>query len=621
MESIPRPTAALEAEYQVRIRYCLTREQQAARLDGWLTHLRLGAFLLSLALALTALRSESSSTLWWWLAGLTFLAFVSLIAWHDRVVEAGEEFRQRRRINEEALARIARRWDLLPMQEVDVPAAYRATATDLDLFGPASLFQLVSTAHTTMGRETLRDWLLEPADAAEVLARNLAAREIAGERELREQLQLEARLLGRTKDHPERFVQWAEGDPWLFQRPWLIGLSRLMPAVGFVVGVLVLVGAAAKQAGGLVLLAIVVVNCLLSVFFTGAVHDLFVMLATRLRELDRYGNMFRLLADTNLQAPRLQSVRATAAYGVGAIHGLRQLGRYLRLAHRDQSALKFLARIVLQLTVLWDFHVLWLLERWQRRQGSHVRFWLQALGEFEALASLGQLTHDHPDWAFAAVSEEMEQLTGESLAHPLLPSAVRVSNDVTVGPPGTFLLVTGSNMSGKSTLLRAIGLNAVLAEAGAPVCALRLTMPPVSVQTSMRIRDSLTEGVSFFLAELKRLKQIVDSAEALRSRRDRRLLYLLDEILLGTNSRDRHLAVVCVLSHLLECGALGAVSTHDIALAEAPELRPACRAVHFRETLHGPGAAQPMTFDFRLQPGIATTANAMKLVEMVGLRS
>ena len=286
---------------------------------------------------------------------------------------------------------------------------------------------------------------------------------------------------------------------------------------------------------------------------------------------------------------------------------------------RDQSALTFLLRLVLQLLLLWDFHVLWLVEHWQRTQGGNVRQWFQALGDLETLMSLSQLAHDNPVWAFPSVDGHASQLHALELGHPLLADDVRVANDVDVGPPETFLLVTGSNMSGKSTLLRAIGLNVILAQAGGPVCARSMNLPPLTVQTSMRIRDSLTAGVSFFLAELKRLKEIVDQADALRQSTDRRLLYLLDEILLGTNSRDRQIAVVRVLSHVLHSGALGAISTHDLGLADCPELHDACRPVHFTETLHGAGAERPMTFDFKLRPGIATSTNALKLVEMVGL--
>jgi DNA mismatch repair ATPase MutS len=174
-------------------------------------------------------------------------------------------------------------------------------------------------------------------------------------------------------------------------------------------------------------------------------------------------------------------------------------------------------------------------------------------------------------------------------------------------------------MSGKSTLLRAIGVNAILAQAGAPVCAQRLVLPPVTLATSMRIRDSLEDGVSFYMAELLRLKEIVDLARDAERRGRRRLLYLLDEILLGTNSRERHLAVLRVLQFLIECGAIGAVSTHDLELATSGPLAGVCRCVHFCETLHGQHAEPPMTFDYRLRPGLATTTNALRLLEIVGL--
>ena len=174
-------------------------------------------------------------------------------------------------------------------------------------------------------------------------------------------------------------------------------------------------------------------------------------------------------------------------------------------------------------------------------------------------------------------------------------------------------------MSGKSTLLRAIGVNAVLAQAGAPVCARRLAMPPSSLATSMRLRDSLEIGVSFYMAELLRLKRIVDQARNAGPRNGRLLLYLLDEILMGTNSKERHIAVVRVMEHLLRHDTIGAISTHDLDLATSQPLSAACCCVHFRETLHNERAERIMTFDYRLRPGVATTSNALKLLELVGL--
>ncbi|MCA9152992.1 MAG: hypothetical protein KDA92_27000, partial [Planctomycetales bacterium] len=205
------------------------------------------------------------------------------------------------------------------------------------------------------------------------------------------------------------------------------------------------------------------------------------------------------------------------------------------------------------------------------------------LAELEALSSLAAVAHDEPEWCFPTVDPALVRFTGVQLGHPLIRSQVRVSNDVTLGPPETFLLVSGSNMSGKSTLLRSIGTNVILAQTGAPVCARECSLPPLVVATSMRIDDSLEDGVSFYMAELRRLKEIVDLAVETEQRVDRRLLYLLDEILLGTNSRERHVAVVRVMKHLLSHGAIGAISTHDLELAQSPDLQHACQCVHFRE--------------------------------------
>jgi DNA mismatch repair ATPase MutS len=277
-----------------------------------------------------------------------------------------------------------------------------------------------------------------------------------------------------------------------------------------------------------------------------------------------------------------------------------------------------MAHGVLQLLVLWDFHVLAALERWQQASGAHARDWLAALGEAEALSALATLAHDNPHWSMPELVEGGEaRIDARSLGHPLIPARTRVSNDVTVGPPGTFVLVTGSNMSGKSTLLRAIGTNVILAQAGGPVCAAALHMTPMHVWTSIRIDDSLEAGVSLFMAELKRLKRIVDSARD--PGRTRSLLYLLDEILHGTNTAERRIAARRVINTLVKAGAIGAVTTHDLTLAEDPSLDAAARRVHFTERFEVNEGVTSMTFDYRLRPGLATSANALKLLEMIGL--
>ena len=221
------------------------------------------------------------------------------------------------------------------------------------------------------------------------------------------------------------------------------------------------------------------------------------------------------------------------------------------------------------------------------------------------------------------MDQRIAVLRGRALGHPLLADDRRVANDVEVGPAGTILLITGSNMSGKSTLLRAIGLNALLAQAGAPVCAAAFEMPPADLQTSIRVQDSLELGLSYFMAALARLKQIVDAAiQDGRGQADpdrttgRVLLYLLDEVLQGTNSIERGIAVRAVVRHLLDAGAIGVMTTHDLALADEEPLMSAAGLAHFTEQVHPDGR---MTFDYRLRPGLATSTNALRLMQLIGI--
>jgi DNA mismatch repair ATPase MutS len=353
-----------------------------------------------------------------------------------------------------------------------------------------------------------------------------------------------------------------------------------------------------------------------------------------------YAELFRLVEAQPFQAPALLNLQGDLAAGeLRADQQMRRLGRLMALA--DLRGWMFFFPI--QLATIWNVHVLWLLERWQRDAGGSARRWLMTLGAVEALAALATLAHDNPSWAYPDLYDARSDtsdirdaprasdprastndlagavLEARDLGHPLLLPDACVGNDVALGPPGTFLLVTGSNMSGKSTLLRAIGLNVVLAQAGGPVCATALRLPPVALATSMRVQDSLEQGISYFMAELQRLKEVVDAAEHVRSMGDRTLLFLLDEILHGTNTVERQVAARQIILHLLSLGATGAVSTHDLTLADVTELSAVSRPVHFTEQFTRGVEGLRMTFDYRLRSGIATSTNALHLMEMIGL--
>jgi DNA mismatch repair ATPase MutS len=330
------------------------------------------------------------------------------------------------------------------------------------------------------------------------------------------------------------------------------------------------------------------------------------------RALSRYAGLFQHALAMPAGAPRLAHLHARlTADGLSAPDCMRRLNRILSFAELHSAAA--ILHFPVQAVTLWDFHVLFALDRWRRAAGPHVRGWLASLGEVDALAALARVRYDNPEWAVPTTTGA-PLLAARAIGHPLIPAERRVANDVEIGPPGTILLVTGSNMSGKSTLLRAVGLNTVLAQAGAPVCAASLVLPSVDLQTSIRIQDSLELGLSYFMAALARLKGVVDAAE--RPQRGRTLLYLLDEILQGTNSAERGVAVRAIARHLLDAGAIGAMTTHDLALASEPPLDTAARPVHFTETVDAEGA---MSFDYRLRPGVATSRNALRLMQLIGI--
>jgi DNA mismatch repair ATPase MutS len=330
----------------------------------------------------------------------------------------------------------------------------------------------------------------------------------------------------------------------------------------------------------------------------------------------RYADLFAHAVRAPGDAPLLGAVRTRlASSGAAASECLRQLNRILGFAQLRAGAAIF--HFPIQALTLWDFHVFFALDAWRRRVGSSVRGWMNAVGELDALSALAQVRADNPGWALPEVvdarTDTVKQIRASNLGHPLIPDDRRVGNDVEVGPPGT-VLITGSNMSGKSTLLRAIGVNAVLAQAGGPVCAAALRVPAADLETSIRVQDSLEHGLSYFMAALARLKGVLDRA---RHRDDGRIvLYLLDEILQGTNTGERAIAVRGVARHLLKAGAIGAMTTHDLGLAAEEPLNTAGRLAHFTELVDEHGA---MTFDYRLRPGLATSRNALRLMRFIGI--
>lgn len=603
-------TTAPEQIYAARQeRFARERDALAARWNR-VANLRLLVFLVAAGCAGWAVRARALPFAG--LALVAFVAFLVLVRHHARLGAARRRAEELRAINQEASWRLRRDWARLPQRSQFRAAPDHPYAGDLDLFGPASLFHLLYPGGTVMGEVALREWLLRPAVPAVVRGRQAAVAELAEQLDLRDDLQVSGRLTEGPNPDPEPFLRWAEGAPWLTRKPLLVWLARLCPLGLWLSLALWLTGIVTWPLWLLFALG----NELLWQTIGRRAVPLIGHVAAQLDALAHFAASFAVLDGVTFRAASLAQLQDDLSVdGLSAYRQMRRLERIARFVVPPSS----LGHGILQRLALWDVQVLVALEGWQVAAGGSARRWLAALGEVEALAALGGLAHAQPAWVFPEVATSADAVAATGLGHPLLADAARVTNDVQVGPPGSFLLVTGSNMSGKSTLLRAIGVNAVLAGAGAPVCARALRLPPVALWTSMRIQDSLAQGVSYYLAELRRLKEVVDGARVESRAEERVPLYLLDEILQGTNTAERQIAARRIIMHLVEQGAIGAVSTHDLNLADAPEIAAVARPIHFTEHFSTGPDGPVMTFDYRLRQGIATSTNALRLMEIVGL--
>lgn len=587
--------------------------------SGRLSRARGIVFLIALLFAFLGWAESGPPWLMFTLAGLAFIAFVAVVGYHEHVDDQRRTVERRSDLQRRQLGRVERDWTNVPEMKVEIDDEHRAVAGDLDLFSRGGLYHFLNRAHTPAGKTTLRDWLTIPALPEEIKRRQAAVQSLSKQREFCDDLDLHGSLLAASDTGPVAFTEWASSPDWYENRTGVLWGLRALAAAGVVLLGLILFGVLPfTWIYGLI--ALVCLNVCVNGYFIGGVHDIFNRITAGRNEIRHYAALLELVDGLPNDAEKLVELKSNMNSGDTSYQtALGQLQRTMRLAGGRRSALMFLPYICAQLLIYWDFDILHRLEKWKRAHGSSVARWFESLAEIESLSSLAVSAIDHPDWTYPAVDNNRGSYDAVQLGHPLLKQDEVCNNDVKLGPAGTFLLVTGSNMSGKSTLLRSIGINAVLAQAGGPVCAKQLGMPPVVLATSMRVTDSLNDGVSFFFAELKRLKQIVDMSRDIDGKEGKRLLFLLDEILQGTNSQERQIAVAQVIDHLLAQPTIGAVSTHDLELAAAKELSDHCDTVHFREHFTGDGANREMHFDYVLRQGVSPTTNALKLLEMVGL--
>ena len=582
--------------------------------------MRLVVFLLALAMAGAAFWGGVFSA--WWLA-----APIGALVWLGRGLENLEQRAARlaraAAFYEDGLARLDGRWRGRGETGLEFRDSHHLYERDLDILGEGSVFELLCRARTERGQGTLAAWLLRPAAPETIAERQQAVEELAPRLDLREDLAV-AGDRARSGVHPDALVAWAER-PVRLHPP----TARLAAWIVTTLGSTAAIAGSAWIAAGLGGAPWDPATLTAFRLFVLPVWGLCFAIHWSLRTTDRARDRRRppgrarsrsartppLAAGSRHVRVRLSGAPAEPTVGRAAGAGqasarIAILNRYVALlAARRNGLMKLLGPLL-----LWDLHVSQAIERWRRASGPAIREWLAAAGEAEALASLACFRFERPSTTVPEVVSAAggrPSLLAEDLRHPLLAERQAVPNSLSLDEPARVLIVSGSNMSGKSTLLRTVGVNVVLALAGAPVCAVRLRLAPLLVGASIRIEDSLLEGTSRFYAEITRLSRIVAEAD-----RPAPVLFLLDEILHGTNSHDRLIGATAVVRGLVERGAIGLVTTHDLALARIVDTLGARAAnVHFQEDLED----GRLRFDYRLRPGVVQRSTALALMRLVGL--
>jgi hypothetical protein len=586
-----------EERYNRRLEQLRSTQTIEERAEKRLGYAKLAIALVTVAAAIVLLYYSRLL----WLLLLPGGAFVYLAVAHERRLQ---EIRERRRsitFYERGIARTLDRWAGTGETGDRFLEPSHAYARDLDLFGPASLFELLCTARTRAGEETLANWLLNAAPIAEIVERHGAVGDLSERVELREQLFCLGETV-RAGVHPEALADWGAGKP-------LLG-SRAIRVTSTVLGLLWVAAMIAWGAWGLGGAALAI--SALNLAWAHRIHARWDEAADKIEgathDLDVLAGVLRLIDHGEFAASKLKSIQAHLKQAnIVPSDAIRRLDRIVGyLESRRNPAMR-----LLDVLTFWSAQFVFRAEQWQQDFGPHIRGWLDAVGEFEALTALAGYSFEHPGDVFPEFVQRGPLFAAAELAHPLLPAEKAVRNDVKLGDGLQLMVLSGPNMAGKSTFIRSVGVNAVLAQCGAPVRAKSLTISPLAVAASICILDSLSGGTSRFYAEIQRLKVAEDLAAG-----DVPVLFLMDELLSGTNSHDRLEGTRLIVRGLIGRGAIGIVSTHDLALAEIPDTMAGLAVnCHFEDRLED----EKLIFDYKLKPGVVKTSNALELMRSIGL--
>ncbi len=533
--------------------------------------------------------------------GLIFLYLVK--------IHAGLKFKKlflehKIQVNQEEIQALAGDYSAFVAGEVyetqDHPYAY-----DLDIFGKDSIFQFLNRTTSAVGEADLADWLRQgEPHSPEIKARQGAVEELSTWLDWRQDFRASGMLIQESLAEKTALLHWLQAPTVMPQTTLFKVLLWVAPILTSLIALLVLLS--------LIPVQIIYIPILINLAWLGRYSKTLLQhskqISQRAKVIRKHGSLFQLVEQETFKSPRaleLQSYLRSEKYSASA--SLRQLSSIVENMEQGFSMFGF----VFNALFLWSLQYLYKLEKWQIQHQTNVADWFQAIGQMDALLSLANLKYNHPEYVFPEVVAQNFQLEAQAMGHPLLPAQQRVDNPIQLQGWGQLMIITGANMAGKSTYLRTVGVNLVLAMTGAPVCAEQFRFKPIAIYTSMRTKDSLQASESFFYAELKRLRMLIENLS-----QGKKIFIILDEILKGTNSTDQHLGSKALIEQLVKLEGVGLIATHDLSLGELEKKYPESIYNYcFEIEIQG----ENLSFDYKLRPGITQNLNATYLMKKMGI--
>jgi DNA mismatch repair ATPase MutS len=508
-------------------------------------------------------------------------------------------------INEDSLKRLEGKWKSFKDTGEEFKEADHNYSNDLDIFGKGSLFQFINTANTYLGREKLSKILTSPNySAEEIYARQEAVKELSLSLGWRQRFMAEGRIVQVSMKKPEAIIKWGRERSSLFSNTLIIFLSRILPAITITIILVYLIMRSIPYYIPIIAIAVQIIILKLNSKESDRILEL---IYEYKKDIEIYREILRLIEKKNFSTEYLKNLKISLINKESQTV-TKQINNLSSIVSLIEDRKNFFYSLINFIT-LWEFQCLIRLEAWKKQSGSLIEQWLKVIADLETLVSLAAIKHDYPQWSMPKIESSSLMLKAENISHPLL-TKNPVYNNLRMDSSQSILLITGSNMSGKSTLLRTAGINLVLAYTGAPVCAKSFGCSIMDIYTCMRISDNLEENISSFYAEILRIRKLMDS-----TKEKTQVFFLLDEIFRGTNSKDRHTGARILIEKLSKENSIGMVSTHDLELGDIEQKNTKVKNYHFKEHYEN----NKIKFDYKLRLGVSNTRNAIYLMRMAGI--